>query len=327
MTKAPDDLLQMLRAGARFLLTSHANPDGDAIGSEVGLARILRSLGKGAVIWNRDPTPRLYSSLPGTDSIHHGEEPPAGFPEGFDALVTLECPTLERCGLAEQLDGQLPTLNIDHHLGNELYGQVNWVDTAAPSLGEMIHRLARGLNVTLDQATATSLYLTLVTDTGNFRFANATARAFEAAAELVVDGAQPQEVARWLFESQPESGVRLLAECLQTLEIEADGRVATVLLELAMVERAGAQPGDSEGLIDVPRSIAGVEAVAVVRETGPGTCKVSLRSRGNVDVERIARAHGGGGHRNAAGFAIDGECASVRADVATLLTEVLDRSE
>jgi phosphoesterase RecJ-like protein len=323
MIKTPEDLLRAIRGGERFLLTSHANPDGDAIGSEVGLARILRTLGKGATIWNADPTPRVYMSLPGTDRIHHGAEPPVGFPDSFEALITLECPTLDRCGLHEQLAGVLPILNIDHHLGNEHYGQVNWVDTAAPSLGEMIHRLARALNLSLDQATATSLYLTLVTDTGNFRFANATARAFEAAAELVNEGAQPQEVARWLYESQPQSAIKLLGETLQTLELDADGRIATLLLTLEMSARAGAQPGDSEGLIDVPRSIAGVDAVAVVRETGPGQCKVSLRSRGDVDVERIARGHGGGGHRNAAGFAIEGTCAGVRRSVADQLTAAL----
>ncbi len=324
MTKTPEDLLRVLRGGERFLLTSHANPDGDAIGSEVGLARILRSLGKGATIWNADPTPRVYLALPGSDRIHHGEEAPVGFPDSFDALITLECPTLDRCGLQDQLADILPIFNIDHHLGNEHYGQVNWVDTAAPSLGEMIHRLARTLNVTLDQGTATSLYLTLVTDTGNFRFANATARAFEAAAELVTEGAQPQEVARWLYESQPESAVRLLGETLQTLELAAEGRVATVLLTQEMSGRAGAQPGDSEGLIDVPRSIAGVDAVAVVREIGPGQCKVSLRSRGDVDVERIARAQGGGGHRNAAGFAVDGDCTGVRKSVVEQLTAALE---
>lgn len=323
MTDTPEDLLRELRNHERFLLTSHANPDGDAIGSAVGLARILRGLGKGTVIWNRDATPRVYEALPGSARIHQGEEPPPGFPDGFDALITLECPTLDRSGLEGQLDGKLPILNIDHHLGNEQYGKVNWVDTAAPSLGEMIHRLARALNVSLDAQTATSLYLTLVTDTGNFRFANATDRAFEAAAELVKDGAQPQEVARWLYESQPESAVRLLGEALQTLEVSAEGRVATLLLTKEMAERAGAKPGDSEGLIDVPRSIAGVRAVAVVREIGPGQCKVSMRSRGDLDIERIARAHGGGGHRNAAGFALDGECDAVRGKVARELEEAL----
>lgn len=322
----PEKLLTELRDGSRFLLTSHANPDGDAIGSEIGLARVLRALGKGVAIWNRDACPRVYLALPGAERIHIGETPPEGFPDTFDALIALECPSLDRTGLQDQLDSQLPILNIDHHLGNEHYGRVNWVDTAAPSLGEMIHRLSRNLTVPLDDDTATALYLTLVTDTGNFRFANATDRAFEAAAELVRVGAQPQEVARWLYESQPESAIRLVGETLQTLELAHEGRVATVLLERAMSERAGAEPGDSEGLIDVPRSIAGVQAVAVVREIEDGHCKVSLRSRGDISVERIARRHEGGGHKNAAGCRLEGDCEAVRKKIVEELGVALEEA-
>jgi bifunctional oligoribonuclease and PAP phosphatase NrnA len=305
-TKAPEDLLRRIRQGNRFLLTSHVNPDGDAIGSEMGLARILRRLGKSAVVWNRDPTPEIYRPLPGTDRIHVGAEPPAGFPEVFDGIIVLECPSPDRTGIEEHL-GARPILNVDHHLGNQHYGAVNWVDTAAPAVGELVYRLAQALKVSLDPETASSLYLTLVTDTGGFRFSNATPAAFEAAAALVRDGAQPEQVSQWLYESQPLASVRLLGEMLPTLTLFADGRIATVRLTREMAERAGAGPGDSEGLIDVPRAIAGVQAVALVREREDGTWKVSLRSRGEVDVEKIARHHGGGGHRNAAGFSTSGD--------------------
>ncbi|MGH9360389.1 MAG: DHH family phosphoesterase, partial [Thermoanaerobaculia bacterium] len=158
-TRAPEDLIRRIRQGNRFLLTSHVNPDGDAIASELALARLLRGLGKGAVVWNRDVCPTLYLPLPGSERIHCGEEPPAGFPEKFDAVVVLECPSLDRTGLAEHL-AALPVLNIDHHLGNQHYGAVNWVDSAAPAVGEMIYRLAQGLKAALDPETATALYLT-----------------------------------------------------------------------------------------------------------------------------------------------------------------------
>ena len=174
--KAPEDLLRRVRQGNRFLLTSHSNPDGDAIGSELGLARLLRRMGKGAVVWNRDETPTIYRPLPGSDRVHNGAEPPAGFPDVFDSIIVLECPSPDRTGLEEHLTA-LPVINIDHHLGNQQYGQVNWVDTAAPALGEMIHRLANTLKVGMDEETATCLYLALVTDTGDFRFANTTAEA------------------------------------------------------------------------------------------------------------------------------------------------------
>jgi len=320
--KAPEDLLRRVRQGNRFLLTSHSNPDGDAIGSELGLARLLRRMGKGAVVWNRDETPTIYRPLPGSERVHNGAEPPAGFPDVFDSIIILECPSPDRTGLEEHLTA-LPVINIDHHLGNQHYGAINWVDTAAPAVGEMIYRLAQGLKLTLEPETASCLYLTLVTDTGGFRFSNATPVAFEAAAALVRDGAHPEQVSQWLYESQPLPVMRLVGEMLQTLELHEDGRIATVRLTPEMFAKVGAAAGDSEGLIDYPRSIAGVEAVALVRRRDDGTYKVSLRSRGEVDVEKIARHHGGGGHRNAAGFAMEGEGGEIAKQVVAALAAAL----
>lgn len=300
-TKAPEDLLTAIQKSERLLLTSHLNPDGDAIGSGLGLARVLRGVGKSALFWSHDEVPGIYAPLAGSGRIHVGPEPPAGFPDAFDACVVLECPTVERCGLEEHLTG-LDLINVDHHMGNTNYGRVNWVDTAAPALGEMIHTLARGLGVQLDPAGASCLYLALVADTGGFRFSNTTVRAFEAGADLVRAGAKPQEIASWLYESRPLGSVRLLGETLSTLRLHAGGTIATVAVSQEMFERAGARPGDSEGLIDHARSIAGVEAAALLREQPDGVWKVSLRSRDQLDVEVIARRHGGGGHRNAAGF-------------------------
>lgn len=321
-TKAPEDLLRKLRQGNRYLLTSHVNPDGDAIGSELGLARLLRRLGKGAVVWNRDETPAIYRPLPGSDRIHHGAEAPAGFPDRFDTVVVLECPSPDRTGIEEHL-AALPVINIDHHMGNQHYGAINWVDTGAPAVGEMVYRLAQGLKLDLDPETASCLYLTLITDTGGFRFSNSTPAAFEAAAELVREGAQPEQVSQWLYESQPLGTVRLLGEMLGSLELHAGGRVATGRLTREMFERSAAGAGDSEGLIDHLRSIAGVQAVGLVREREDGTQKVSLRSRGEVDVEKIARHHGGGGHRNAAGYVLPGDGESVREQVAAALEAAL----
>lgn len=324
-TKAPEALLAKIRQGNRFLLTSHVSPDGDSIGSSLGLARVLRSMGKGAVIWVRDPAPAIYAGLPGADRIHAGAEPPAGYPEKFEASIVLECPGLDRTGLEDSL-GELPVLNIDHHLGNQHYGKVNWVDTAAPSVGEMVYRLAKGLNATLDAETANLLYLTIVTDTGGFRFSNATEEAFEAAASLVRDGARPELVSQWIYENRPEPSVRLLGEVLRSLELHEGGRIATVLLTRDMLERAGADVTDAEGLVDYPRTISGVQGVALLRIREDGKTKVSLRSRGEADVERVARRYGGGGHKNAAGFEAEGSPEEVRPEVVQALTEVLETS-
>ena len=325
--KSPEDLLSRLRSAGRILVTSHANPDGDAIGSQLGLARLLRRMGKGATVWDRDPVPAIYRALPAADRIHVGEEPPRGFPDDFDTMVVLECPSLDRTGLEGQLDRSMPILNIDHHLGNQHYGAVNWVDVSAPAVAEMVLRLASDLKLEIDADTASCLYLALVSDTGGFRFSNATPRAFDAASLLVGRGASPERVSEWLYESRSEASLRLLGEMLTTLELSGGGRVATALLTPEMYARSSAAQGDSEGLIDYPRSIQGVAAVALLRVLDGARVKVSLRSRGDgVDVERIARRRGGGGHRAAAGFEVSGDLAALRREVAADLELELEQA-
>lgn len=307
----PESLTAFVRARQRLLIVSHANPDGDAIGSGLGLARLLRKAGKEVAIWNLHPMPTTYRALPDSAAMHAGTEPPPGFPGAFDCVVVLECPTLDRTGLADTL-AALPLVNIDHHLGNSGYGVENWVDTSASAVAVMVAELARSLGIAIDPTSADCLLLALVSDTGGFRFSNASPAAFEAAAQLVREGARPEQVSQWLNESQPEGAVRLLGEMLATLELHAGARIATVHLDKAMFHRAGALPGDSEGLVDVPRTIAGVEVVALLRETGPGEFKVSLRSRGPVDVQAVAGRHGGGGHKNAAGCKVAGDLAALK---------------
>ena len=320
--RIPEEFLSHLQGARNLLLSGHVNPDGDSVGSGVGLARILKSLGKSATIWNRDATPSVCLGLPGTDRIHTGSEPPDGFPEAYDLVVALECPTLDRTGLADQL-GTLPVINVDHHLGNTEYGVATWIDTEAPALGEMIFFLGQAMGAPIDRDTANALLLALVSDTGGFRFANATERAFTAARLLVQHGAEPDTVSHWLYESRPLASVSLLREMLGTLELSADGSIATALLTHRAFERAGATPADTEGLIDHPRSIAGVRLVALVRQLAPHRCKVSLRSRGPLNVEKVAAANGGGGHPNAAGFTIEASPEEAREFVVDRLKALL----
>ncbi|MCH9648021.1 MAG: bifunctional oligoribonuclease/PAP phosphatase NrnA [Deltaproteobacteria bacterium] len=321
MTTPPEALIRRLRQGKRFLLTSHINPDGDAVGSSLALARVLRSMGKGAVVWLRDPFPTVYAPLPGASRIRHGMEAPEGYPDKFDTVIPLECPSLDRSGLQEILGDHPNLLNIDHHLGNQLYGAINWVDPGAPSVGELVQRLAETLNVPLDADTANLLYLTLVTDTGGFRFSNATAIAFSAAAKLVEAGARPELISQWLYESLPAAHIQLLGAMLQTLELHSEGRIATASLTPQMYLDAGAKDGDAEGLIDTPRSIAGVEAVALFKVRDDNTVKASLRSQGKIDVEAIARHYGGGGHHNAAGCAVNLDLATAQQEIVAALAE------
>ncbi len=322
----PAELLDVIRKADRVLLTSHANPDGDAIGSELAMARILRKMGKTVTIWNKDTTPTIYARLPGASEIQVGDDPPAGFPESFDLAIPIECPTVDRSGLEVHLE-KLPLVDIDHHLGNSNYGLAQWVDTEAPSAGEMLYRLAEALDVELDAETATLLYLTIVTDTGGFRFSNATAQAFASAAQLVRLGASPEQVSVWVYESLPLGTLKLLTEMLGSLELHSNGRIATVELTPEMFVTAGASKDDSEGLIDYPRSVAGVEAVALFRTLPGGDVKVSLRSRGETDVAAVANRNQGGGHRNAAGCRLAENTADARANLIKELLTALELAD
>lgn len=314
--------VELLRRARRVLITSHTAPDGDAIGSELALAELAAQWSAEARIVNRDPHPAQLDFLPGVERIAVQPTLPAG--ASFDLVVVLECPGLDRPGLAG-LD-RFPILNIDHHLANERYGSVNYVDEDAPAVGEMVLEMAETAGATVTPAMATNLYVALVTDTGDFRYSNATPRAFAAAARLVAAGAAPPRIAEALWEQVPARIVRLQAAVLETLELLADGRIAIISCDAAMLERVGAFKQDTENLINIPRAIAGVEVAVFFKALTAGEVKVSLRSRSAVDVQRVARAFGGGGHTNAAGCTVPGSLAEVRARLLAALVPLLESS-
>ncbi len=315
--------LARLRRASRVLLTSHAAPDGDALGSELGLAEVARALGIAVTIVNRDPHPAPLGFLPGLETIRVEAELPAGFEREFDLAVLLECPGLDRPALAGL--ERLPLLNIDHHLENARYAEVNVVDEDAPAVGEMVLAIAEAAGVAVTESMATNLYAALVTDTGDFRYSNATPRAFTAAARLVTAGARPAQIAEALWEHNPERVVRLTAEVLGTLELLAGGRLAVISCDRAMLEHAGARPEDTENLINIPRGIDGVRVAVFFKALKDGAVRVSLRSRGDVDVQGVAKAFGGGGHRNAAGCTIAGTVAEARPRLLAAALSVVER--
>jgi phosphoesterase RecJ-like protein len=317
----PHDAAEVFKKAYNVLITCHRNPDGDAIGSELALAELADRLGVKASIVNRDATPSNLAMLPGADRIQVLDELPADFPTAYDLVVTTECPELERSGF-EGLSG-LPILNIDHHPGNPAYGVVNYLDPESPAVGEMVLRLYGELNLIPTPAAATNLFAALSTDTGDFRYSNATATAFRAAAEMVDAGAKPSAVANWVHNHRSLASVRLLGESLRTLTISDDGRLATITATDEAYRRSGAGPEDSEEIVNVPRSIAGVEAVAYFKQWEDGKVKISLRSRGPVDVRAIAAEFGGGGHTNAAGCTIEGELDAIQRQVVAAVTKAL----
>lgn len=310
-----------LRRAQHVLLTSHRNPDGDAIGSEVALAELATHLGLDVEIVNRDPVPTPLGELPGVELVRVLDALPDDAEDRYDLVVTVDCPGADRPGF-EGLT-RMPILNIDHHRANPCFGEVNYVDEEAPAVGEMVWRMFADAEVRPSLAATTNMYVALTTDTGDFRHSNATARAFRTAAEMVDAGARPEVVADWIHAGRSAASVRLLGEALRTLTLGHHGQLAVLEVDESAFLRSGAEPGDTDGIIDLPRRIAEVRVVALLKQWEPGIVRVSLRSKGSVDVCAIARQLGGGGHTNAAGCTVHGDMSTARVAVTTLLEDAL----
>ncbi|MDQ3070382.1 MAG: bifunctional oligoribonuclease/PAP phosphatase NrnA [Acidobacteriota bacterium] len=289
----------------RFLITSHARPDGDSIGSQLAMAFALDALGKTSRIVNADPAPAHYASFPGMDRIEI-----ASSVEGdYDALIVMECGDLRRPGVAG-LDGYF-TINIDHHLGNTGYGDVNWFDETAAACTELVFPLIESLGVTPGEAIGTHVYLGILTDTGSFHHGFMTERTFAISRACVAAGVDAAAMARQVFDSSSIGKLRLIGSILEGMQLEAGGRVAVLRLTPEMLQSTGSTTDDTEGLINLPLTAKEIEAVIMFksgeREAGEAAgadTRVSLRSKGTVDVRGVATHYGGGGHKNAAGLTL-----------------------
>ncbi len=314
---AYEDVAKILAKGKRFLLTGHRNPDGDALGSALGLALALEAAGKEARVVMRDAWPSAYAKMPGISRVLVADSLPADWPTGWDALLAMECPEADRTGWPNLLSGFV--VNVDHHPGNTRYGALNLVDLPAAAVGEIVADLLDVLGWPLSRDVATNLWVSLVTDTGSFRYSNTTPKALALGARLVADGAEPGPVNEFLFEAAPLSALKLEALVLGTLELHAGGTVATVELPRRFFKESGAMDSDTEGLVNRARGVDGVRAALLLREGENGEIRCSLRSKGVVDIRSVAVRHAGGGHRNASGCRVAGTLASAKA---TLVPEV-----
>ncbi len=315
--KALDDIIQFIKDHDRFVITSHARPDGDAIGSELALALMLEKLGKTAHIFNADPHPRPYQSLPGIERIQLTQKVEGS----YDGLLLLECNDLQRSGL-QGLD-QYFVINIDHHPNTEPFGDLNWLDDSAAAVGEMIYELAQPLQLQLTPEIATNLYVAIFTDTGSFQYSNTRARTFLITGDLVNHGASPSAISQAVYMSRPYARLQILGMLLNTLQIHSS-RIASITLTQDMLEKTGASANDMEGIVDYPLSMEGVDLAAFFREEAQGRYRVSLRSKNNYDVSIVAAHFGGGGHKNAAGLAVEGSFQEVVGKVVLELERLLD---
>ncbi len=321
---SPDELAALIRAGSRFVVSTHVRPEGDALGSQLALAALLGAGGKTVSLVNRDPVPETFRFLPGWDRIEVSDR----ISGPFDFWVIVDCPGPERTGLSWEGDVSDRVVVIDHHPREEKEpGGRIWSDPGAAAAGLMIARLARAMGAEIDSQTATLLYAAIMTDTGSFRYLNTSPEALAEASLLVAAGAEPWGVAQALFENDSAARLRLLAGALGTLSLGADGTVAWVDVSKKVLDAAGAGPADSEGFANYPRSIRGVEVGISFEEIGPDSVRVSLRSRGRVNVAEVAAAFGGGGHAAAAGATVAGPAEAVRARVLGAVFEAVRKAE
>ena len=313
-------VVELIEKKEKFGITTHIKPDGDGVGSSLGLCWLLQSLGKSAEVLVHGDVPIAYRSLPGADQIRHVESIDAK----YDAVFVIECSDLTRPGI-KGLEGEF-TVNIDHHATSEHFGTINWIDSTASAVGEMIYNLCKAIGGKVTPEIAECVYMALVTDTGSFHFSNTTDRTLKVASELVKAGVKPAEVSEAVYNNYPWSRIELMRQVLDTVKRDESGQVASLRQTLKMREVANAVDGDNNGFVNIPLTSREILAVVYMREVGKDQYRVSLRSKGDINVARVAEKYGGGGHRNAAGLRIEGDWDEKERELVAAVREAVARS-
>jgi phosphoesterase RecJ-like protein len=303
-------------------LFSHVSPDGDCLGSMLALGLALESLGKKVSYYNAGPIPGNLKFLPHADLIS------SCLPDKLPKmLIFIDCAEVERVNglpVKKQLAGKT-VINIDHHVSNDFFGTINWIDPTAAATGEMVYTLIRKLGIMITEKIAINLYTAIITDTGRFSFSNTTAKSFRVAAELVRTGIDLVAINNILFEQKSLAQTRLLQKALANLELYRGGEIAVILLSQKDFNETEAEENLSEGLVNYARNIEGVEAAALLKEVGRQEIKVSFRSNTWLDVNKVASQFGGGGHIRASGCTIDLPLSEAKTAVISALEEGLRR--
>ena len=312
----------VLRAHQTFAVLSHVRPDGDALGSQLGLALSLSKLGKTVMVRNEDGLLEKYGFLPGGAFL----QTPLGEPQDFDVAIALDTATQSRLGTATDLVRSAKIwINIDHHPSNPGYGDLVYIDPTAPATGQILFELIQSQGLPMDPAIAENLFVAISTDTGSFQYPNTTARTFEIGAELLRCGVDVGRVSQLVYESYPRRRTELLRELLGTMRFEAAGKIACFSLSLKVAADLKVKPEDNEGLIDHLRAIEGVIVAIFFEELSDGKVRVSMRSKSEkVDVSAICQQFGGGGHKLAAGARARGTLTEVEEKVLKAICDVID---
>jgi bifunctional oligoribonuclease and PAP phosphatase NrnA len=311
-------VVELIESKQNFGITTHVRPDGDGVASSLGLCRLLQSLGKDAEVIIRDVIPVSYQQLPGAEQIRQTAE----IDKDYDAVFVIECSGIERPGL-KNLD-KCFTVNIDHHATSNHFGTINWIDSTASAVGEMIYNLCKAIGGRITKEIADCVYMALVADTGSFHYPNTTERTLKVASELVKLGVKPAQISEAVYNSYPWSRIELMRQVLSTVKRSENGRVAWLRHSLEMNETSGAEEGDNAGFVNIPLMAKEVEAVVYMREVQPNAYRVSLRSKGDINVAKLCERFGGGGHKNAAGCKVVGNWDERERELVEVLNEAVD---
>ncbi len=316
-------IAEVLKSRQRFVVMSHAHPDGDALGCTLAMALCLRQMGKDVTAWNEDGVPEKFRYLPGAELV---SKPPAE-PQRFDVAIVLDNAVKTRAGTSiEAVASADVWINLDHHITNDRYGDLNFVDATAPATGQILYELIRGHDLPLTYEMADNLFAAISTDTGSFQYPSTTARTYEIAADLIRAGVNVGELSQKMYESYPRRRLELLRALLNVLRFSSGDRVASFALSLETAKSLAVVPEDSEGLIDSIRAIEGVVAAGFFEELGDGRIRISLRSKSpKIDVSKVCAQFGGGGHRLAAGARARGTLAEVQEKVLQAIDHEFDQ--
>ena len=318
-------IIDALKQKDDFLLTAHVNPEGDSVGSQIALFGVLEKMGKNVVMVQQDPVPDNLRFLRGAGSVMR--EIPGDFVPR--TLVMLDCPVKERAGkVTRALSGEEFTINIDHHVSNEYFGDVNWVESGMSSAGEMVYNIAIEMGVEISEDIAEAMYSAIVTDTGMFNYENTSRATHEAAGHLISAGVNPNRVHKEIYESKHSGEVRLLGLVLSTLELFADGAISCIGMTRQMCRDVNVSVPSTDEFINFPRSVKGVEISIFLKEDSSfeGRVNISFRSSGECDVNALAAKFGGGGHPKASGCVIEGSLESAKTVVLAAAVEVVEKS-
>ncbi len=322
--KIIDRILDAIRASKNICIVGHIRPDGDCIGSQLGLALALRNEGKRVTIWNEDAVPQKLKFL---DPEGLFQKPRPG--RKFDCVIATDCASYERLGtVAACVNERDLLINIDHHESNTRYGDFNWVSAREPSTGELIYRLLKVARWPVTEPIANCLFTAVSTDTGSFQYSSTRPGTLHTAAELISRGANLAKICDEVYQSYPLSRARLLKHVYSNFKLAADDRIAWFWLKQADLARTGAESNDTEGLIDHIRAIEPVIVACVFEELGPEMTRISLRSKSaKVNVSDIAAQFGGGGHSAAAGARIPGKPLAVQRRVIAALKQAIKQAQ